>query len=146
MLHLCWLQNMQPQPWHVPVNRCHMLLLNAPEARGQTFGTLLELPQKSQMPAWLYLPADTTKAAQVWPPPQHVHVCLPNFTHCILLLRIHLGPTQIPRGKGVWEIQTSQSLARNRVCYKGVGTELRKEICCICHIIVLILQRFISLS
>lgn len=86
-----------PQPWHVPVNRCHMLLLNAHEAREQTVGRLLELPQKSQMPPWLYLPAGTTKAAKVWPPPQHVHFCLPNLTQCILLLRSELQSHPEPR-------------------------------------------------
>lgn len=43
-------KTMRPQPWHVPVNRCRMLLLNAHEAREQTPGPLLELPQKSQIP------------------------------------------------------------------------------------------------
>lgn len=117
-----------------------MLFLNACEAREQTLGPLPKQPQKSQMPLWLYLPADTTEAGKVWPPVQHVHFCFPNLTHCIPLLRSQRGTTQNPNVRRVWEIQTSQSRACNRECNKGVGIELREEICSIWHIIFLIFK------
>lgn len=133
----------RPQPWHVPVNRCHMLLLNAHEAREQTPGPLLELPQKSQIPLTCICQQTQKQLKYGFHLSMFTSASKPHTLHSPFkkLARPHTKP-----GKAVWEIQTYQSLACSRLRYKGVGRELREKICIIGYIIFLILQIFNSLT